>query len=122
MHGAKNYPFKKEISDLDIGLGDNTSDIEYLRMLEKELPKLLRKVKPDFIFYLCGVDVLATDKLGRLGLSLIGCKERDTFVLELCKKHNIPVQCSMGGGYSKDIKIIIEAHANTFRLAKAIFN
>ena len=122
MHGAKNYPFKKEKSDLDIGLEDKTSDADYLKILKNNLPELLHKVNPDFIFYLSGVDVLATDKLGRLGLSIQGCKERDHYVLSLCKSQNIPVQCSMGGGYSKDIKIIIEAHANTFRVAKSIFD
>lgn len=122
MHGAKNYPFKKETSDLDIALEDKTADLLYLEILKKKLPELLQKIQPDFIFYLCGVDVLSTDKLGRLGLSIAGCKERDHYVLSTCKEQDIPVQCSMGGGYSKDIKIIIEAHANTFRVAKSIFD
>ena len=77
--------------------------------------------KPDFIFYLSGVDVLNNDKLGRLGLSIDGCKERDKFILELCKKNSIPVQISMGGGYSELLKNIIEAHSNTFRLAQEIY-
>lgn len=122
MHGAKNYPFKKEESDLDIELEDATSDAIYLETLKNKLPELIHQLQPDFIFYLCGVDVLATDKLGRLGLSIEGCKERDRYVLSQCKELNIPVQCSMGGGYSKDIKLIIEAHANTFRVAKSIFD
>jgi len=92
-----------------------------LTLIEKLLPNLFQKAQPDFIFYLCGVDILKTDKLGRLGLSIAGCKRRDELVLHFCKKKNIPVQCSMGGGYSKDLKIIIEAHANTYRLAKTIF-
>ena len=121
MHGAGNYPFKKEVSDLDIPLEKGTSDEEYLSILRNTLPMLIEKHRPDFIFYLCGVDVLATDKLGTLGLSIDGCKQRDEFVLKTCKEHEIPVQCSMGGGYSKDIKTIIEAHANTFRLASDIF-
>jgi len=121
MHGAKNFPFKKEQSDLDIALEDNTSTENYLTQLKNTLPLLIDKVRPDFIFYLSGVDVLATDKLGRLSLSIEGCKQRDAFVFEYCKKNNIAVQCSMGGGYSKDISIIVEAHANTYRLAKAIF-
>jgi len=121
MHGEKNYPFHKEKSDLDIALEDGCSDEVFLNILEETLPKLIAQNQPDFIFYLCGVDVLETDKLGRLGMSITGCKQRDTYVLELCKKQGIPVQCSMGGGYSKDIKIILEAHANTFRTAKNIF-
>lgn len=122
MHGAKNYPFHKEESDYDLAMEDGTNDTTYLNSLKSALPHLLEKVKPDFIFYLCGVDVVATDKLGRLGMSIAGCKARDAFVLESCKSLDIPVQCSMGGGYSKDIKIILEAHANTFRIAKEIYS
>lgn len=121
MHGKTNYPFKKEISDLDIALEDQTNDETYLYILKKELPKLIASQQPDFIFYLCGVDVIATDKLGKLGLSISGCKERDRFVLQIAKTNQIPIMCSMGGGYSPDIKTIIEAHANTFRLAQDIF-
>ena len=83
--------------------------------------KTLNQEKPDFIYYLCGVDVLETDKLGKLSLSVKGCKERDQFVLQTCRDFNIPVMCSMGGGYSPDIKVIVDAHANTFRLAQEIY-
>ena len=121
MHGKGNYPFKKEISDLDIPLEKGTADEEYLTILKETLPQLLREQQPDFVFYLCGVDILYTDKLGTLGMTLEGCKERDRFVLQSCYDLGIPVQCSMGGGYSPDIKIIIEAHANTFRLAQHIY-
>lgn len=121
MHGAKNYPFKKEISDLDIGLDDGTQDAEYLEILKNTLPKLIKKVKPDFIFYLSGVDILATDKLGRLSCSIEGCAARDHFVLQTCKDQNIPVQISMGGGYSPDINLIIEAHANTYKMAQSVY-
>lgn len=121
MHGAKNYPMHKENSDLDIPLPDNTIDDEYLRQLKKNLNHLIPDIKPEFIFYQCGVDVLATDKLGRLSLSIEGCKSRDKLVLEIAKLNEIPIMASMGGGYSEDIKLIIEAHANTFRLAKDIY-
>ena len=121
MHGEKNYPFKKEKSDLDIALEDQTTDDTFLKILEKTLPDLILKTKPDFIFYLSGVDVLATDRLGRLGMTLEGCKIRDQIVLTLCEENEIPVQCSMGGGYSKEIKLIIEAHANTYRVAQSVF-
>ncbi len=121
MHGKGNYPFKKEVSDLDIPLEKGTTDEEYLSILKKTLPRLLEEVRPDFIFYLCGVDVLETDKLGTLSMTLDGCKERDRFVLETCNNAKIPVQCSMGGGYSPEIRIIVEAHANTFRLAQDIY-
>ncbi|MEZ4810183.1 MAG: histone deacetylase [Allomuricauda sp.] len=121
MHGRHNYPFKKESSDLDIPLEKGTTDHEYLSILKRTLPELLQKVQPDFIFYLSGVDILASDKLGTLALTLQGCKERDRFVFQTCFDAKIPVQCSMGGGYSPDIKTIVEAHANTFRLAQDIY-
>ena len=121
MHGKKNYPFKKEQSDLDIALEDKTNDKIYIEILREALPKLLKSVKPDFIFYLSGVDVLESDRLGRLGISIKGCEARDQMVLKCCHDENIPVQCSMGGGYSKDIKLIIEAHANTYRVAQKIY-
>ncbi|MCG9971241.1 histone deacetylase family protein [Christiangramia crocea] len=121
MHGKGNYPFKKESSDLDIELEDGTSDDAYLNKLKSVLPNLIEEVQPDFIFYLCGVDILETDKLGRLSCTISGCKERDKFVLQTCHELGIPVECSMGGGYSKDIRLIIEAHANTYRLAQDIY-
>ena len=117
----QNYPFKKETSDLDVPLEKGTTDKEYLSILKKTLPELMEEIRPDFIFYLCGVDVLETDKLGTLAMTLEGCKERDRFVLQTCHDANIPVQCSMGGGYSPEIRIIVEAHANTFRLAQDIY-
>jgi acetoin utilization deacetylase AcuC-like enzyme len=121
MHGAKNFPLRKEVSDLDIGLPDGTQDRAYLSILEKTLPTLLEKVQPELVFYLSGVDVLASDKLGRLGLTLEGCRHRDRYVLEMCKQNKLPVAISMGGGYSESLAIIVEAHANTYRMAQEIF-
>ena len=121
MHGAKNYPTRKEQSDLDIGLPDKTTDDFYLKNLKETLPRLIDQVEPDIIFYLSGVDVLESDKLGRLSMTMNGCKERDRFVLESCKKNQIPVAISMGGGYSERIAHIVEAHANTYRLAQEIY-
>ena len=121
MHGKKNYPFRKENSDWDIALEDDTGDEVYLNLLNDTLSQLFERVDPDFVFYLSGVDVVDTDRLGRLGLSIEGCKKRDEQVLKFCHKRSLPAQCSMGGGYSKDIKLIIEAHANTFRLAQQIY-
>jgi acetoin utilization deacetylase AcuC-like enzyme len=120
-HGKTNYPFKKEISDLDIAFNDNTNDEEFLKTIATVIPKLIETQKPDFIFYLAGVDILASDKLGKLGCSIEGCKKRDELVFELCSRYQIPLQVSMGGGYSPDIKTIIEAHANTYRAAQNIF-
>jgi acetoin utilization deacetylase AcuC-like enzyme len=121
MHGANNYPLLKESSDLDIGLQDRTDDAFYLKTLDVNLNMLLEKVEPDFIFYQSGVDILDTDKLGRLAVTRQGCKQRDRLVLTAARANKIPIVASMGGGYSPDFRDIIEAHANTFRLAQEIF-
>jgi acetoin utilization deacetylase AcuC-like enzyme len=121
MHGAKNYPLRKEQSDLDIPLPDKLTDEPYLKILRETLPRLIDEVEPELVFYLSGVDVLESDRLGRLSLSLAGCKQRDRFVFETCKKNDIPVAVSMGGGYSKQLSHIIEGHANTYRTAQEIF-
>lgn len=122
MHGDKNFPFKKEVSSLDVPLNDGIKDEAYLSLLENNLKKAFERSKPDFIFYLAGVDVLATDKLGKLSLTKNACKERDNIVLQMCKIKNLPVQVSMGGGYSTDIKDIVDAHCNTYRLAFDLFD
>lgn len=122
MHGKNNYPFKKEQSSLDIELEDHTSDKVYLQFLENSLEKITSIFKPDFIFYQAGVDILASDKLGKLGCSIAGCKQRDEIVFSYAKEYNIPIQCSMGGGYSPDINIIIKARTNTFISAKKVFS
>ncbi|MBF9219715.1 histone deacetylase family protein [Hymenobacter ruricola] len=121
MHGARNYPARKETSDLDLPLPDGTDDAPYLSLLVATLPRLLDEVRPDFVFYLAGVDVLATDKLGHLALSRDGCRQRDEIVLSLCHRHRLPVVVCMGGGYSERIIDIVEAHANTFRVAAGLF-
>ncbi len=121
MHGAKNYPMHKEASDLDIPLPDGTGDATYLRLLSENLARLMDEIQPDFVLFQSGVDVLESDKLGRLSLSISGCKERDRIVLKRCREDNVPVALSMGGGYSSQIAHIVEAHANTYRLAQEIF-
>lgn len=121
MHGGHNYPFHKEISDLDIPLKDGTGDREYLQLLSGTLPGLIQKIKPDFAFYLSGVDILSTDKFGKLNVSMEGCRKRDEIAFESLKANNIPVVVAMGGGYSPDTRTIVEAHCNTFRLARDIF-
>lgn len=121
MHGANNYPLQKETSDLDIGLPDGADDKFYLATLQSNLGNLIDNVEPDFIFYQSGVDILATDQLGRLGVSREGCKQRDRIVLETAHRNKIPIVASMGGGYSRDFRDIIEAHANTYRVAQEIF-
>lgn len=122
MHGERNYPLRKEKSDLDIGLPDKTGDEVYLETLAETLPRLVDTVRPGLIFYLSGVDVLGSDKLGRLDLTLDGCRQRDRYVFDLARKQSIPIAVSMGGGYSTQMNTLIEAHANTFRTANEIFN
>lgn len=122
IHGKDNYPLKKEFSDLDIALPTHTADSAYLEVLTDRLPGLIEEQKPDFIFYQAGVDVLATDKLGKLSLSRQGCRRRDEIVFEQCIRYQIPVAVAMGGGYSERMADIVEAHCNTFRTAFALFD
>ncbi|MFN3299819.1 MAG: histone deacetylase [Sediminibacterium sp.] len=122
MHGAHNYPFHKEKSDLDIGLKDGTTGSEYLAILNEILPKLINQEKPDFAFYLSGVDILETDKFGKLQVSMAECKQRDEIVFDQLKKHQIPVTVALGGGYSPDVRTIVEAHCNTFRSAADFYD
>lgn len=121
MHGASNYPMKKEQSDWDIALPDGCTDEQYLEQLKQTLQQIQETFRPDFLFFQSGVDVLETDALGKLSLSLQGCKERDRLVFEFAAQQQLPVVCSMGGGYSKDVRLIVEAHTNTFRLAFQYF-
>lgn len=121
MHGAKNYPHRKEKSDLDVGLEDGTSDKEYLKTLNISLDQILNRFEPDFIMYQSGVDVLESDKLGRLSLTMEGVRMRDDIILSLSKELGLPMICSMGGGYSEKISQIIEAHSQVYRLAQEIF-
>jgi acetoin utilization deacetylase AcuC-like enzyme len=121
VHGANNYPLHKEQSDLDIGLSDGVEDNYYLTTVREHLLRLFDRVEPEFVFFNSGVDVLATDKLGKLKLTPEGCRQRDLMVFELCKRNKVPISVSMGGGYSPRVATIVEAHANTFRSAQSVF-
>jgi acetoin utilization deacetylase AcuC-like enzyme len=120
MHGAKNYPFTKVASTIDIELADGTGDEEYLTLLKKNLTVIF-EWKPDIILYQAGVDPLAEDSLGRLSLTLNGLMERDRLVLGECKKHEVPVSLGLGGGYSKPITYTVDAYAGTYRVVKSLF-
>lgn len=120
MHGANNYPLRKEVSDVDVPMKDGTGDEEYLNALKRTLNEEVEKHLPDFIFFQSGVDVLESDKLGRLGMTIAGCRKRDEFVVNLVRQLQVPLVCSMGGGYSPDIKTIIDAHSNTYRVVQDI--
>jgi acetoin utilization deacetylase AcuC-like enzyme len=121
MHGEKNFPGRKEKSNLDVALKDGTDDKTYLALLDYHLKKCLEVFEPDFLLYQSGVDILESDQLGRINISLGGCKQRDKMVFNTALENKIPLAAAMGGGYSKDLKVIIEAHANTFRLAQEMF-
>ena len=118
MHAESNYPFVKEQSDRDIALPTGTTDAAYLSVLTSVLPEIVTAHQPDFVFYQSGVDVLSSDKLGKLSLSVQGCADRDRFVFNLCRQHHLPVQCSMGGGYSPQLSAILRAHTNTFMMSQ----
>ncbi len=117
MHGKNNYPLHKAQSDLDVELLDGCADEVYLEKLDSSLQLISNTFQPDFIFYQCGVDILYSDSLGKLAISMEGCKRRDEMVFDFATKLGVPVVCSMGGGYSKDIRLIVDAHVNTFKVA-----
>jgi acetoin utilization deacetylase AcuC-like enzyme len=117
MHGAKNFPLRKEKSKLDVNLPEGIGDEEYLVLLRAHVPQILNEFKPDFVFYQAGVDPHERDRLGKLKLTLDGLKQRDEFVIGNCRERNIPIVTTMGGGYGKDISDTVEAHCNTVRVA-----
>lgn len=121
MHGKDNYPLRKEQSDLDIELPTGTADELYLNTLYDTLPRLIAQVQPDCLFFVSGVDILASDRLGKMAVSREGCRQRDAFVMEEARRHNLPLTVSMGGGYSPRLTDIVEAHCNTFRLASSLY-
>jgi acetoin utilization deacetylase AcuC-like enzyme len=117
MHGANNFPFHKETSDLDVALPDGASDDEYLDLLAKNLPVLIERHRPDLVFYLAGADPYEGDRLGRLKLTIDGLRARDALVFDTCRAAGLPVAVSMGGGYATDVDAIVCIHANTVREA-----
>jgi len=120
LHGANNFPFRKQRSKIDIELPDRTGDEEYLRALASVLPRAV-EFAPDIVFYLSGVDTLDSDVLGRLALTPKGLKARDTHVISECHRNLLPLVITLGGGYSNPIELTAEAHANTFRVAAEIY-
>ncbi|HVI46636.1 MAG TPA: histone deacetylase [Chitinophaga sp.] len=121
MHGAHNYPFHKETSDLDIPLPDGITDGPYLQLLESALPGLINRVKPDMVCYLSGVDILETDRYGKLRITPAGVLQRDEIVFSTLHRHGIPCAVAMGGGYSTRIRDIVNAHCNTFKTGISIY-
>lgn len=117
MHGKENYPLEKEESDWDIELTHETKDEDYLQILYDSLKKLKKDFDPEIVLFQSGVDILESDKFGRLNISLEGCKQRDEIVYDFFSKYSTPITATMGGGYSKDINIILDAHLNTYKSA-----
>ena len=117
MHGAKNFPFRKEASDLDVDLPDGCQDDEYLAALEHALDELERRFAPQFVLYLAGADPHEADRLGRLKLSYDGLEARDRRVAHWCWQRRIPMAFTMAGGYGADINTTLEVQKNTFRVA-----
>ena len=112
VHGERNYPFRKEESNLDIGLGDGTDDAEYLAVMRSQVLAAMDAYRPDLLLYLAGVDVLAGDRFGRFGLTLQGVRERNRLILEWARRAGVPVVTMLAGGYNKDHALTIEAHAS----------
>jgi acetoin utilization deacetylase AcuC-like enzyme len=117
IHGAKNFPFHKEQSDLDIALVDETGDEQYLETLANVLPQITDRSRPDLAIYLAGADPYFDDTLGRLALTKEGLLERDQLVLEHCRSKGIPVAITMAGGYAKRVEDTIDIHFQTVSLA-----
>jgi acetoin utilization deacetylase AcuC-like enzyme len=117
MHGEKNFPFRKEIGDLDVPLSDGMTDQDYLGRLHEHLDKVLDHYQPDFVFYLAGADPYEGDRLGRLKLTIEGLRARDEFVFKSCHARRLPVAVTMSGGYATDVSAIVTIHTNTIRAA-----
>jgi len=122
MHAEENYPRQKERSSLDIGLPIGADDSQYLKLLSEHLPLILDYFHPDLVFFQSGVDVLAADRFGRLGLSLEGLRLRDTFVFENLLRRKTPCVITLGGGYQKSHEAVAQAHAQTYFTAAKVLN
>jgi acetoin utilization deacetylase AcuC-like enzyme len=120
MHGARNFPFRKEVSDLDVTFEDGAEDNEYLAALADHLPRVLDRHRPDLVFYLAGADPYEGDRLGRLRLTIGGLQARDRLVFDACRARGLPVAVVMSGGYAPDIGAIVSIHTNTIAEALRI--
>lgn len=113
MHGARNFPFRKERSRCDVELNDGTGDAEYLALLDQHLDDVLDQSRPELVFYLAGSDPYAGDRFGRLALSADGLRARDRRVFTACLRRSIPVVLTLAGGYARDFTDIVNLHCNT---------
>ena len=120
VHGANNFPFRKQESKVDVALADGTGDEEYVEAVRRSLPRAL-EFRPEVAFFQSGVDALHADTLGRLSLTHKGLRTRDRLVMETFREAGVPLIVTLGGGYSDPIQLTVEAHADTFRIAHEIF-
>lgn len=121
IHGARNYPFDKERSDLDLEMPDGTTDDAYLTGLQAALGVVFARGRPDLVIYLAGADPYEDDRLGRLKLTKAGLAERDELVFEKVKKRGLPIAVAMAGGYARQIDDTVSIHAETISTAARIF-
>ena len=119
LHGEKNFPFRKEAGDLDVGLPDGTGDADYLAALDEALLELDRRCKAQLVFFLAGADPHEGDRLGRLKLTFEGMQARDQKVLDWCLARRTPLVLLMAGGYGVQIEATVQVQLNTYRLAYA---
>ena len=119
LHGANNFPFRKEVSDLDVAFADGVGDDEYLAAVREHLPRILDRGRADIVFYLAGADPYEGDRLGRLKLTIDGLRARDRLVFDACRDRDVPAVVVMSGGYATDVEAIATIHANTIREAVA---
>jgi acetoin utilization deacetylase AcuC-like enzyme len=121
MHGERNYPVRKQRSDLDVELPDGTTDEAYLAALHHHLPSIIDSFKPNAMIYLAGADPFEGDRLGRLKLTKSGLKVRDQFVLQTARDFGIPIAVTMAGGYAHDVTDIVDIHFTTVRTVFEVF-
>lgn len=122
IHGARNFPFHKEASDLDLSLEDGTADQEYLQCLEEGLTETFSRFNADLAIYLAGADPFFDDRLGRLSLSKEGLAKRDELVLRFCQEADLPVAIVMAGGYARNVSDTVDIHLNTIELAASMYS
>jgi len=117
IHGANNFPFRKQQSDLDIALPDATSDTAYLDALEWGIRQVFASARPELIIYLAGADPYYDDRLGRLSLTKAGLAERDRLIFSFCRAAGVPIAITMAGGYARQIVDTVDIHAHTVAMA-----
>jgi acetoin utilization deacetylase AcuC-like enzyme len=122
IHGAKNFPFRKEESDLDLALPDGADDGEFLDALEEGLERALEESRAELAIYVAGADPFEDDRLGRLSVSKEGLAERDRLVLESCRERGIPVAVTMAGGYARNVEDTVEIHLQSIEKAATLLD